>query len=198
MNDTQINRVAGYRLSVILLLGLVGCAPSPKLIKQVLDPVTAVTVTTSITPLLFYRDNPSRAAYARNFLNLGPIEVNRSGSYRYYIWIGAWSTQQTDDPVVLRDSLESVIVFADDEPLKLEVSGWSPEILGTKTHPYLRPVADAIDAYYLVTLDQIDLLAEAKNIRLRTSGSSPRDYDVWDDQRAARQSLDEFVVKAAF
>ena len=199
MRSGTANRVsAGCPLALILLLGFIACASSSKLVNEVLDPVTAVTVTTSITPLLFYRDNPSRAAYARNYLNLGPIEINRSGSYSYFLWIGAWSTQQIADVSEQRDGLVSVIVFADGEPLNLELAGWSPETIGTSEHVYVRPVADAIDAYYQVTADQIRLIAAATDIRLRTTGTPPRTYELWDDQQSAHRSLDEFVLNSVF
>jgi len=198
MRGLENKVAAGYPLTLILLLSFVACASSSQLIDEVFDPVTAVTVTISKSPLLFYRDNPSRAAYARNYLHLGPIEVNRSGSYEYFFWIGAWTTLQTVDPVEQRDGLESVIVFADGEPLNLELAGWSPETIGTSEHVYVRPVADAIDAYYQVTADQIRLIAAATDIRLRTTGTPPRTYELWDDQQSAHRSLDEFVLNSVF
>lgn len=189
---------AGRVLSLALLLELVACASQPVAINQVLDPVTAVTASTIRTPLVFYRDNPARAAYARDFLHLCPIEVNQSGSYRYYLWIGAWSTMQSVNLFEQRDGLESIIVFADGEPLAFELTGWTPEAIGTSERVNLKPVADATDAYYRVTLDQIRLIAEAGDIRLRTTGTSPKDFELWNDQQSARSSLRAFVENALF
>jgi len=195
---TSAASAATHSTALLVLLLLTACGSAPTLIRQTLDPLTSVTVTSSATPFVFYRDNPARAAYARNYLHLGPIEVNRSGSYSYYLWIGVWSTMQTPDAIEQRDTLESVILFADGEPLSLELAGWSAEAIGGSEHIYVRPVADAIDAYYRVTADQIRLLAAATDLRLRTTGPAPRDYEPWDEQRAARRSLDAFLEKALF
>jgi hypothetical protein len=67
---------------------------------------------------------------ARNFVNAGPIQVNLSGSYRYYLWVSSWSTMQVTDLVSVRDGLESIDIFADGEPLLLELSGWAPDTMG--------------------------------------------------------------------
>ena len=70
-----------------------------------MDELTGATVTYASAPLMFYRDNTSQAAYARNFVNAGPIQVNRSGSYRYYLWVSSWSTMQVPDLESVRDGL---------------------------------------------------------------------------------------------
>jgi hypothetical protein len=181
-----------------LLLGFVACASSSDLIDEVMDPVTAVTVTICKVPLLFYRDTPSRAAHARDYLNVGAIEVNRSGSYQYFLWAGMWGTMQANDATEQRDSLESLVLFADGEPLNLELAGWTPATIGTSDHVYVRPVAEAIDAYYQVSADQIRLIAGAKSIRIQTTGSSPRNYELWDEQQTARLSLEAFLENSLF
>ena len=183
-------RQAAY---LCVLLGVSGCASSPPTVNERLDELTGVTVTYASTPLMFYRDNPSQAAYARNFINAGPIQINRSGSYRYFLWVSSWSTMQVTNPAVVRDGLESIVIFADGEPLLLELSGWTPDTMGIRDPVYLKPMATAADAYYQVTVDQIRLIAESTDIRLRTAGPRPRDYELWDNQLSAKASLTEFL-----
>ena len=78
-------------LTAALLAALASCATNPAaLTREFLDTGTGVTVTASRVPLVLYRDNPAAAAYARNVVHLGPIEINRSGEYRYYLWVGIW------------------------------------------------------------------------------------------------------------
>lgn len=179
----------------MLLALLIGCASSTSSTIDKLDRVTGVTTTFVNTPVTLYRDTPSQGAYARSYLQLAPIQVNRSGTYQYFIWIGIWSTMQTSSLTEHRDGLETVIVFADGEPLTLESSGWTPEAIGTSEPVYLKPVANSADAYYRVTADQIRVIAEARDIRLRTTGPSPSEFELWNRQAAARNDLNAFVTR---
>ena len=143
--------------------------------------------------MVFYRDNPSQAAYARKFLNLGPIAVNRGGHYRYFVWASTWGTTRPVDEPEQRDRLESIIVFADAEPLTFELSGWTPDAIGIGDPIYLKSVASAASAYYEVTIDQIRLIASAKDITVSTGPSRSDSYKTWDDQVSARENLRAFI-----
>lgn len=97
-----------------------------------------------------------------------------------------------------RDGFESIVLYADGEPLSLELSGWTPEAIGASEPVYIKPVASTADAYYRVTADQIRLIASARVIRLRTTGSSPKEFELWDEQNSARNDLTEFLSRAYF
>lgn len=172
---------------------LFGCAGSPPTVNDRFDPVTGVTITFSNTPFVLYRDTPSQAAYARNIVHLGPILVNRSGNYQYYLWLGIWSTMQGASRSGNHDGFDSILLFVDGEPLLLDLSGQTPDAIGVSEPVYLKPVASSMDAYYQVTADQIRLLAEAKDIRMRTTGSTPKEFGLWDDQKAAKAELEIFL-----
>ena len=183
---------------LIILLWLAACASSRQLTHEFLDTGTGVTVTSSAIPLVLYRDNPAMAAYARNFVHMGPIEVNRSGTYRYYLWVSAWNTMDTPGPDRIRNGFDAITIFADGEPMLLEFGGATPDAIGASRPVYVKPVASATDAYYPVTADQIRLIAEAREVRLRTSGSPPREYRLWDDQQGAFAGMRAFVDAALF
>jgi len=170
------------------------CASGPRgATRDFLDTETGVTVTSSRAPIVLYRDNPSRAAYARNVVHMGPIEVNRSGSYRYFLWLGIWTTDQAPDLLSQRDGFESVVILVDGEPLSLDIAGWTPAAIGASAPAYLKPVASAADAYYPVTVDQIRFMAAAGELGLRTTGSATAEYRLWDDPAVARRNLQEFL-----
>ncbi len=183
---------------LLVALALAGCAVSVPATKNKLDPSTGVTVTYSSVPLILYREDPAHAAFARNYVHVGPIQVNRSGDYQYYLWLGVWNNMQAADATLRRDGLESIVIFADGEPLSLEVSGWTPDAIGTSEPVYLKPVASSTDAYYRVTADQIRLIAEATDIRLRTSGARPREFAPWNGQMTARNEFQEFLRRTSF
>ena len=179
----------------IISLILSGCASPAATVNDKLDETTGVTVTFVETPLVLYRETPAQAAYARGYAHLGPIQVNRSGSHKYYLWVGSWATMQRSSVSEHRDGFESIVVFADGEPLVLELSGWTPAAIGVSESTYLKPVASSTDAYYRVTVDQIRMIAAARDIRLRTSGSRPKEYELWDDQTVAKAEFAAFLER---
>ena len=179
-------------LQIMLTFHLTSCASFGASTFEKLDPVTSVTLTAVNTPMIFYRDNSGRSAYARNFAYIGPIQVNRSGQYRYFLWIGIWSTGQESDDARRRDGLESPVIFLDGEPLQLNLAGWTPEAIGASESVYEKPVASGIDAYYEITIDVIRLLVNASDVRLTTGSVSQDHYEPWNDQQAAKNSFLDF------
>lgn len=187
------------RFVIVFTCLLVGaCASSAKSTNETLDLRTGVTITSSVTPMILYGENPSLASHARNFVHLGPIEVNSTGSYEYFLWVGIWNTMKTNSRGSERDGFDSIIILADGEPLTLELTGWTPDAIGASTSVYVKPVSSAADAYYPVTVDQIRLISEASDVRLRTTEASPKEYLPWDDQRVARLSFQAFLQAAIF
>ncbi|MDH3578062.1 MAG: hypothetical protein OEO71_09645 [Gammaproteobacteria bacterium] len=168
------------------------------MVREQMDPATSVTIRYSQTPMVFYRDVSGRAAYARNFVHMAPLEVNRSGDYQYYLWIGIWNTMADAQSDQSRDGFESIVIFADGEPLPLEIAGWTVAAIGASKPVYLKPVASAADAYYAVTVDQLRLIAEARDVRLKTTGSRNESYEPWDNQKSAKESLIEFLEGSVY
>ena len=147
----------------------------------------------SHTPMILYRDDPGRAAHARNYVSLGPMMVNRSGDYQYYLWLGIWNTNQTPNLEERSNGFDSIVIFVDGEPLVLELAGWTPASVGASEAVYSQPVASALDAYYPLTFDQVRLIAFSNDIQLRTTGSAPRSFELWDSQSAARAGFQQFL-----
>lgn len=179
---------------VLLTVALFGCAHSPEPLGRKLDPQTSVTITYSPVPILLYRDDPAHAAHARNFVSLAPVEVDRSGGYKYFLWLGIWSTNHAVSAIDARDGFESLVLYADGEPLALDVAGWTPSAIGASEPVYAQPVASAIDAYYEVTADQLRFIADADHLSLRTTGFESQSFELWDQQAIARERFKRFVV----
>ena len=91
-----------------------------------------------------------------------------------------------------------MIFFADGEPLKLTIAGWDGSVIGVSESTYVSPVASAATAYYEVTIDQIRLIAEARDLRILTSGPLQSGFELWDNQQSAINSLREFVIYAGY
>jgi hypothetical protein len=183
---------------IVITLLLSACAGSDVQTLNKLDAVTGVTITYSEAPMIFYRDDSGKAAHARNFVHLGPLEVNRMGEFRYYLWLGVWNTLQNPDPGQARDGFESIVIFADGEPMALDLSGWTATAIGASEPVYIKPVSSAADAYYEVTIDQLRVIAEATDLRFQSTGSQQQSFELWDDQASARVSLNEFLGKSVY
>jgi hypothetical protein len=177
-----------------ILVSVISCSSSGSLITQKLDPLTAVTITYSKFPLIFYHDRSGRAAHARDYVYMAPMEVNRGGTYRYFVWLGIWNTLQDSQTGGPRDGFESIVVIADGEPRVLELSGWTAASVGASEPIYLKPVASSSDAYYEVTADYIRLLAGSKDIRIQSTGPRETSYEPWDNQARGLASLQELLI----
>lgn len=185
-------------IAVLSVFLVSACSSSADMVRKKLDPLTSVTINYSQSPLVFYRDVSGRAAYARDYVHLAPLEVNRSGSYRYYLWLGIWTTMDHARSEQTRDGFASIVVYADGEPLALSIAGWSAEAIGASEPVYLKPVASAADAYYEVTVDQLRLIAQARDLRVTSTGPRSESYEPWDNQKSAKASFDAFLQLAIF
>lgn len=194
--DLFRSRVRTTTLIVVTPLLLIACATAAP-VTEVFDENTGVTVSYSQPPLMLSRETPGYGAYSRNFVQMGAIEVNRSGVLQYFLWLGIWNTVQTPTAADHRDWFESIVVFADGEPLLLDVRGWTPDTIGVSNSVYNKPVASSVDAYFPVSLDQIRLIANARDIRLEAVSASLKKFELWDDQRVAREDLLAFVERVS-
>jgi hypothetical protein len=182
--------------TLALTVLLAACGSSGQFIEQTLDPVTGVTVLRSTAPVILYSDNSAYAAHARDYVYLGPVEVNRMGAHSYYLWLGIWSTMRSEDRrSEQRDGFETVTLFVDGQPLLLELEGWTLDSIGVTEPVYVKPVASAADAYYRVTVDQIRLIADAQDIELRTGGRQAAHYHPWRSNDTGSAAMRTFVAR---
>lgn len=192
----SVQRLTRSLLAVVPWLLLAACSSTTPLVEETLDSTTGVTVLRATPPVIFFRDTSYRAANARDFVYLGPIEVNRMGRFDYFIWLGIWSTLDDIYAESNRDGFESITLFADGEPMMLDATGWTLDAIGVSDPIYVAPVAAAADVYYRVTMDQIRLLAEARDIEIVTTSARVRRYLPWDESASSRAGLRAFVDRA--
>ncbi len=178
---------------------LVACSSAQPLVQDRLDLLTGVTVTRANKPLILYRDRSAVSAHARDYVYVGPIEINNMGQRRYFLWLGVWSTSEISSRASVQNDFESIVVYANGEPLGLEVAGWNPEAIGVSDTVYVKPVATATDAFYAVTIGQIRLIAEANDIELRAGVANKAGYyRLWEATDAAAASLRAFVQEVDY
>lgn len=179
-------------------LFLTACGSPGPPVTDDLDPVTGVTSTRTTQPIVLFRDNSALAAHARDYVYIGPVEINRMGSYTYFLWLGIWSTHHDRDVSSQRDGFESIVLFVDGEPLGLDLAGWTHSSIGISEPLYPKPVSTSADAYYAVTLDQIRLIAQSSELRLQTGGFDAASYEPWDNPARAVSGVKAFLEAVSY
>ena len=192
MNATS-RKIHQYIFFLATLAFLSACAGSGPLVTGQLDPLTGVTVTRAVKPLVLYRDRSAQSAFGRDYVYLGPLEINNMGERRYYFWFGIWSTSDSVDHSTTLDQFESIVLYADGEPLSLQLAGSTLGSIGVSEPVYVKPTASATDAFYAVTIDQIRVVAESRDLELRVGNFKPVQYIPWDTTESGTVGFREFV-----
>jgi hypothetical protein len=185
-NDRKTSR----RFIAITVLGalmaVMGCAarPAQDAITQYLDERTGATVTSLAAPLVFYSEDSMLAANVRDYLYLGPIELNRGGRHEYLLWAEFCSTIDRGIPVS-REPSPILFLMLDGKPMELVAVRPGIGVL-----PYVAPVNGGMTLMYGMTRDQLLALSRADEVRI-IAESNLRDaaeYRRWD----ARLSFSHF------
>jgi len=180
-------------LALLVTACATGCVGDSALTREKLDPVTSVTIRYSEHPLVFFRKISGRAAFAKDYVDLGPIEINRSGDYRYYLWLGIWTADGDATTDSALKKFDSVIILADGAELRLAIKGRTAKAIGASEPIYSKPASSAIDAYYEVSIDQLRVLADAANLQLRFGGDDSLAFERWDNRELGEAALLEFL-----
>lgn len=124
---------------------------------------------------------------------MGAIEVNRMGTRQHYVWLGISDVEQMASAEEHPDGYDSIVLIAGDQNVRLDVLGWSPQAIDASEPVYEKLFANSADAYYRITLDQIRLLSDLDQLKLRTTGSSRKEFIPWYEQAGFKEELNEFL-----
>lgn len=195
MMNTMIEKPRHFStgLGITVLLVLSACATERPSVVEKLDERTAVTITHNRTPIVMSTDTPFNPRGLRDYVEVGAIEVNRTGTLRHFLWLGISVANDTDIANGRPEGFESIDLIAGDEQFQLDVLGWTHEAIGTSERVYKKLYSSSIDAYYEITLDQIQLLAEADGMKVRTKASVPKEFVLWYKPTTAKVDLTEFL-----
>lgn len=176
-------RSLGRVLGVISVVAA-GCAtlPTDTPLLQRLDDDSGATVTTLPEPMSFYREEPMLAANARDYVYIGPVEVNEGGERRYFLWAAYRSTIARIGGRDLR-APENAYLMLDGAPMELirvrataELGSWL----------YDSPVAGGETVMYRVTRDQLLAIARAREIAIvaELEGKIVIEYEPWRESKS--------------
>ena len=172
-----MNRLSSMTCFAVILI--VGCAGSSRenRIVQYLDGGSGVTVTSLAAPLVFFKDAPMLAANARDYLYVGPAELNRSGKHEVVLWMYFCSTidrNGAEDPGLP----EHVILMLENTPMELIATGNRVNI---RNWSYSSPVAGGQTVVYSLTRNQLRLLAKTGDTKILAAyaDGSSKTFQAW-------------------
>ena len=129
----------------------------------------------------------------RDYVQIGAIEVNRMGTLQYYVWLGITEVEYAESADRQPNGFESVVFIVGGEEFQLDVHGWTHEVIGVSEPVYNKLFQNTVDAYYEVTLEQIQSLTDVDGIKFRTIGPAPKEYVTWYKSITAKDDLVEFL-----
>lgn len=183
---------AQLRVTVMLQIALIvisasllsACTSAPQVEDRFVQN-TGATWRVAGQPMVFERTEARFSRSARDYTYVGPVAVNRRGTYDYFLWIGIGSTLDRGFLAPEATAPESLLVFVGEEPFELPLADWDARIPGlTGQIPYDPPVTVQWHMAARVTLDQIALISERgiDHLLLHTPDGSSRDFFEWGEQ----------------
>jgi hypothetical protein len=158
-----------------------------------LDQRSGLTVVTDPIPAAFARTEARVSRSARDYVYLGPVEINERGTRHYLLWVGLGSTVDRDAIVDTTPLPVNLYIDADSVPIELPLAPWSerePRLDGQSIyHPVVAP---AIIMAARVTLDQLALIqqSEPNRIRLAEADAESVEFIKWRDDALWPEFID--------
>lgn len=180
---------AELRSSARVLLGLSlvfasGCQSSGSIIER-LDAPSGLTIVTDPALAVYARTEPRFSRSARDYIYLGPVEVNERGRREYFLWVGIGSTIDRD--FLASESSIPDILYLDlrGAPVEFELTPWDqrlPRLAGRRIYDPAVTLGRIMAAR--VTRDQIALVSEGRPERVRVAHTDEPtiEYFLWGDQ----------------
>jgi hypothetical protein len=161
--------------AAMILLG--ACASTQSLAPR-FDERTGVTWTALNEPVAMAHANRQLSTAARDYVYIGPIEMNERGTREEFLWLGLASTVPDVFTQDLASLPESLILDVDGLVFELPVAQWND------ASPYETPATVTHSVLARVSLDQIGLIAGAArvSIELHNEDGSSVEYEHWNGE----------------
>jgi len=182
----RIERASGSALAAGVILSLLATACTMRTddtsLRQRLDESSGATITTLDAPAAFSRDRPMLAANARDYVYMGPVEINRAGERSYALWVAYCSTiDRTDGQRFVAPADAWLLV--DDAPMEL---GQPERNVDLADWLYEAPVVGGDKVVYALTRAQLQLIARSRDVRVVIGGAGDEaaKFEPWRDGTA--------------
>lgn len=190
-----LTRPAATRRTLAALgaaLLLAGCASVPTSpYTQSFDEHTGSTVTTVVTPLVYFADAPDLAVNARDYVSVWAFEVKENAVRRLFLACELWSTiDRTRVPgIPALPKPTQVTLRIDDVAVPLRVVGGELQLVGLERWPFAEPQhPQGHTVFVRVSRDQLRALAApdvSTALALSTADGQTLDFALWRDGRPA-------------
>lgn len=154
-------------------------------IRERLDARTGLTWTSDTAPVVYARTEARYSRSARDYLYIGPVEVNRQGARDYYLWVGIATTLDRGYLAPAMNAPDRLYVELGGELMEFPLQPWSTLTpLQADAAVYPTPVDVEAELGARVTASQIARLAAELPPVVRTSvpDSPTREYQRWDEE----------------
>ncbi len=181
-------------LALAVLLSTLGCATPQWAYEARLDDASGLTIATLAEPITLARAAPRISQAARDYVYLGPVQVNRMGAREHYLWLGVASTVDRT-PLGEQPLLPTHIVFvADGLPMPLTLEEWDSTLTGSTPYSVANTPYRSLGSR--VTQQQLAVLANAKQVRvyLQSSDMPSARYHRWTGQFSDWSKSSEVVA----
>lgn len=183
MSGSKSITVAMVLVPVALTL-LGGCAASPEVEDRFLQ-TTGSTWRVAGEPLVFQRTEARYSRSAHDYTYVGPVALNRRGTYDYFLWIGIGSTLDRGFLAPEDSAPESLLLFIDDEPHVLSLMDWDQRVSALPdVVPYDPPVTVRWSMAARITHDQIELISDRGigRLVLQSASGDAREFQPWGER----------------
>ena len=172
-----------FRAFLLVFIAVAGCATSGSIFER-LDSQSGLTIVTDRESVAFARTQSRFSRSARDYVYLGPVELNERGTREYYLWVGVASTIDRDYLAAEATMVDLLYINLAGEPMELELEPWDervPQLAGRLI--YEPAVAPAIVLAARVTLDQLTLISEEQpqSVRVATRDEPTIEYFLWSE-----------------
>jgi hypothetical protein len=167
--------------AAIVLAG--GCQSTGSVIER-LDESSGLTLATDPVLAVYARTETRLSRSARDYIYLGPVDVNERGRREYYLWVGIASTIDRDFLAGESSTPDVLYIVLDGAPVEFELMPWDqrlPRLGGRRV--YDPAVSPGRIMAARVTRDQIQLISDSRPdaVRVARTGEPTVDYFLWGD-----------------
>lgn len=185
--------VERFATVVIAAAVLQSCSATPQ-VGERFSESTATTWRVAGNAMVFERTEARYSRSARDYVYLGPVELNTRGTYEYFLWVGIGSTLDRGYLAPETTEPEIISLFIDGEPLELILTPWSKRVPGLAAEtPYKPPVTLQSHLAARVTRNQIALIDShgIDHLLLHAPGGEEREFAQWGDVAGWQAFVDE-------
>ncbi|MFK7916018.1 MAG: hypothetical protein AB8B93_19045 [Pseudomonadales bacterium] len=170
--------ITGGLLMTILLLAS-GCSVLGPRTEPSLDPDSGEMVVALREAMVYSKSEPGLSQSAQDFLYLGPVEGNASGTQTLYLWVGFASTIDRGRAGIHEGEFSKLTLTSAQGSLSLPLEDWHAD---TQDSPFAIKIPLLQSMRARIAAADFEQLAQADQVQLALTGTDGSSYPFthWD------------------